>query len=227
MSVDKRVIKKYPNRRLYDTHTSSYITLTDVKQLVLDGIDISILDAKTSEDLTRSVLLQIILEEESGGMPMFSYDVLTQIIRFYGHAMQGLMGNYLEKNMQLFAEMQGRLQEQAKSTMISDNPIFANNNLWGEFMKFQGPAIQNMMGNYLESSTSMFVDMQQQLQDRAKNLFTGFGMPGGPQRAETDSVQPTAAPSTPGAAEATVSTVESEVPVKKPATRRKVVPKSD
>ncbi|MGL6042049.1 MAG: polyhydroxyalkanoate synthesis repressor PhaR, partial [Deefgea sp.] len=111
MSVEKRVIKKYPNRRLYDTHTSSYITLSDVKQLVLDGIDILIVDAKTNEDLTRSILLQIILEEEAGGMPMFSYDVLTQIIRFYGHAMQGLMGNYLEKNMQLFAEMQGRLQD--------------------------------------------------------------------------------------------------------------------
>lgn len=224
MSVEKRVIKKYPNRRLYDTHTSSYITLSDVKQLVLDGTDISILDAKTNEDLTRSVLLQIILEEEAGGMPMFSYDVLTQIIRFYGHAMQGLMGNYLEKNMQLFAEMQGRLQEQAKSTIVSDNPIFANNNLWGEFMKFQGPAIQNMMGNYLESSTSMFVDMQQQLQDRAKNLFTGFGMPGGPQRADVDEVRPTEPPKAavePSPEETTVT------PVKKPTTRRKTAPKPD
>ncbi|WP_410498179.1 polyhydroxyalkanoate synthesis repressor PhaR [Chitinibacter sp. S2-10] len=179
--MDKRVIKKYPNRRLYDTTTSSYITLTDVKQLVLDGIDILIQDAKTNEDLTRSVLLQIILEEEAGGMPMFSYDVLTQIIRFYGHAMQGLMGNYLEKNMQLFAEMQTRLQDQTKSAIGADNPVFSNANLWGEFMKFQGPAIQNMMGNYLESSTNMFVEMQQQLQERAKNLFTGFGMPGGPK----------------------------------------------
>jgi polyhydroxyalkanoate synthesis repressor PhaR len=220
MSIEKRVIKKYPNRRLYDTHTSSYITLSDVKQLVLDGTDISILDAKTNEDLTRSVLLQIILEEEAGGMPMFSYDVLTQIIRFYGHAMQGLMGNYLEKNMQLFAEMQSRLQEQAKSTIVSDNPIFANNNLWGEFMKFQGPAIQNMMGNYLESSTSMFVDMQQQLQDRAKNLFTGFGMPGGPQRAEADGVRPTEPP--------VAATAAPEVPAaKKPTTRRKAAPKTE
>jgi polyhydroxyalkanoate synthesis repressor PhaR len=194
--MDKRVIKKYPNRRLYDTTTSCYITLSDVKQLVLDGIDISIQDAKTSEDLTRSVLLQIILEEEAGGMPMFSYDVLTQIIRFYGHAMQGLMGNYLEKNMQLFAEMQSRLQDQTKSTMGTDNPLFSNSNLWGEFMKFQGPAIQNMMGNYLESSTNMFVEMQQQLQERAKHLFTGFGMPGGPKSpsAGDDALHPTAPP---------------------------------
>ena len=220
MIIEKRIIKKYPNRRLYDTHTSSYITLSDVKQLVLDGTDISILDAKTNEDLTRSVLLQIILEEEAGGMPMFSYDVLTQIIRFYGHAMQGLMGNYLEKNMQLFAEMQGRLQDQAKSAMVGDNPMFANNNLWGEFMKFQGPAIQNMMGNYLESSTSMFVDMQQQLQDRAKNLFTGFGMPGGPQRTETDGVRPTEPPSAAKVAETPVVPVAKKAPV-----RRKAAPK--
>ncbi|MEJ2791848.1 polyhydroxyalkanoate synthesis repressor PhaR [Iodobacter sp. LRB] len=178
MSVEKRVIKKYPNRRLYDTATSCYITLVDVKQLVLDNIDIQIVDAKGGEDITRSVLLQVIMEEEAGGMPMFSYDVLTQIIRFYGNAMQGVMGNYLEKNMQLFAEMQGRLQTQAKSVITGENPMLSNANLWGDFMKFQGPGMQSMMNNYLESSTSMFVDMQQQLQDRARHLFTGMGMPG-------------------------------------------------
>lgn len=220
--MDKRVIKKYPNRRLYDTTTSCYITLSDVKQLVLDGIDISIQDAKTSEDLTRSVLLQIILEEEAGGMPMFSYDVLTQIIRFYGHAMQGLMGNYLEKNMQLFAEMQSRLQDQTKSTMGADNPLFSNSNLWGEFMKFQGPAIQNMMGNYLESSTNMFVEMQQQLQERAKHLFTGFGMPGGPKSAPVgdDALHPTAPPpSMPASAEAPETTT-------RPAARKRTTKKA-
>ncbi|WP_228028105.1 polyhydroxyalkanoate synthesis repressor PhaR [Chitinibacter fontanus] len=218
--MEKRVIKKYPNRRLYDTTTSCYITLADVKQLVLDGIDIAIQDAKTNEDLTRSVLLQIILEEEAGNMPMFSYDVLTQIIRFYGHAMQGLMGNYLEKNMQLFAEMQSKLQDQTKSTLGADNPMFSNANLWGEFMKFQGPAIQNMMGNYLESSTSMFVEMQQQLQERAKHLFTGFGMPGGPKAAPAgnDTLHPTAPPSAPDADE--VAVVESKVPPRKRATKK-------
>ena len=174
---DKRVIKKYPNRRLYDTATSCYITLDDVKQLVLDNVDIVVEDAKSHEDITRSVLLQIILEEEAGGAPMFTYDVLTQIIRFYGHAMQGLMGNYLEKNMQLFSQMQARLQDQAKSVYGSDNPMAGNANLWGEFMKFQAPAMQNMMTSYLEQSTNMFVEMQQQLQDRAKNLWSGFGFP--------------------------------------------------
>lgn len=177
MTAEKRVIKKYPNRRLYDTATSCYITLADVKQLVLEQVDVQVLDAKSGEDITRSVLLQIILEEEAGGMPMFSYEVLTQIIRFYGHAMQGLMGNYLEKNLQLFTEMQGRLQDQAKTALNGEQPLM-NPNIWGDFMKFQGPALQNMMSNYLESSTTLFVDMQQQLQERARHLFTGFGMPG-------------------------------------------------
>ncbi|MDR3426306.1 MULTISPECIES: polyhydroxyalkanoate synthesis repressor PhaR [Silvimonas] len=200
MSVEKRVIKKYPNRRLYDTATSCYITLVDVKQLVLDQIDVQVLDAKSGEDITRSVLLQIILEEEAGGMPMFSYDVLTQIIRFYGHAMQGVMGNYLEKNMQLFTEMQTRLQDQAKNALGGENPML-NPNVWGDFMKFQGPALQSMMGKYLESSTTLFVDMQQQLQDRAKHLFTGFGMPGyGRDGSPVDPNEPE--PSSPPAADA-------------------------
>src|SRR3546814_13256887 len=101
-----RLIKKYPNRRLYDTQTSTYITLADVKQLVLASEEFQVVDAKSGDDLTRSILLQIILEEESGGMPMFSSNMLSQIIRFYGHAMQGIMGSYLETNIQAFMEIQ-------------------------------------------------------------------------------------------------------------------------
>src|SRR5262245_36166481 len=101
-----RLIKKYPNRRLYDTQTSTYITLADVKQLVLASEAFQVVDAKSGEDLTRSILLQIILEEEGGGVPMFSSNMLAQIIRFYGHAMQGIMGSYLEKNIQAFMEIQ-------------------------------------------------------------------------------------------------------------------------
>jgi len=102
----ERVIKKYPNRRLYDTDTSSYITLAEIKQLVMDNEVFSVRDAKTGEDLTRSILLQIILEEEANGSPMFTAPVLSNIIRFYGHAMQGFMGGYLEKNMQALMDMQ-------------------------------------------------------------------------------------------------------------------------
>ncbi|MDT7515991.1 polyhydroxyalkanoate synthesis repressor PhaR [Rhodoferax mekongensis] len=102
----QRVIKKYPNRRLYDTDTSTYITLAEIKQLVMDSEAFMVVDAKTGDDLTRSILLQIILEEEANGSPMFTTPVLSSIIRFYGHAMQGFMGGYLEKNMQALMEMQ-------------------------------------------------------------------------------------------------------------------------
>ena len=105
-SSTDRVIKKYPNRRLYDTDTSSYITLTEIKQLVMDSEAFVVRDAKTGDDLTRSILLQIILEEEAHGSPMFTAPVLSNIIRFYGHAMQGFMGCYREKNMQALMDMQ-------------------------------------------------------------------------------------------------------------------------
>ncbi len=168
MNAEKRVIKKYPNRRLYDTSTSSYITLVDVKQLVLDSVDIQVLDARTSEDLTRSVLMQIIMDEEAGGAPMFSYDALTQLIRFYGNAMQGLMGNFLDKNLELFMQMQNKVGEQAQSVITGESPVFSNPQLWGDFMKFQGPSLQKMMGDYLESGASMFMEMQQQMQEKVQ-----------------------------------------------------------
>ena len=92
MAKPIRIIKKYPNRRLYDTANSGYITLADVKQMVLEFIDFQVIDAKSGDDLTRGILLQIILEEESAGMPMFSSEMLSQMIRFYGNALQGIMG---------------------------------------------------------------------------------------------------------------------------------------
>ncbi len=115
MATATRLIKKYPNRRLYDTQTSAYITLVDIKQLVLENEDFRVLDAKTNQDLTRGILLQIILEEEAGGTPLFSSTMLTQIIQFYGHATQAMMGSYLEKTMQAFVEIQHRMQDQSKT----------------------------------------------------------------------------------------------------------------
>ena len=100
------MIKKYPNRRLYDTATSSYITLNEVKKMVMDHADLVVQDAKTQEDLTRSILLQIILEEETAGVPLFSENALANIIRFYGHAMQGHMGQFLESNVQQMMDFQ-------------------------------------------------------------------------------------------------------------------------
>ncbi|MBC7958212.1 MAG: polyhydroxyalkanoate synthesis repressor PhaR [Cytophagales bacterium] len=168
-----RILKKYPNRRLYDTRTSSYITLTDVKKMVLEGQDFVVRDAKTSDDLTRSILLQIILEEESGGVPMFSSQMLAQIIRFYGHAMQGMMGSYLEKNLQTFTDIQKRLTDQSKGLL---EPAVMNPEVWTQFLNGQAPGVQNLMGNYLEQSKSMFTQMQEQMAKQAETLFPG--MPG-------------------------------------------------
>jgi len=175
MAEELRLIKKYPNRRLYDTATSSYITLADVKALVLEQVQFKVVDAKTNEDLTRSILLQIILEEESAGAPMFSSDMLSQIIRFYGNAMQGMMGSYLEKNIQTFMEIQRKLQEQSLSK-FGDSPM-GGADAWSQFIKMQGPSIQGLMGSYLEQSATTFVEMQQQLQKQARNIFTGFPFP--------------------------------------------------
>ncbi len=99
-----RIIKKYPNRRLYDTSTSSYVALADIKQLVMHHDAFRVIDAKSGEDLTRTILLQIILEHESDGSPILTEKVLSNIIRFYGHAMQGFMGSYLERNVQIFMD---------------------------------------------------------------------------------------------------------------------------
>ncbi len=114
---DVRTIKKYPNRRLYDTAISSYITLADVKNLVLDGVEFEVVDAKTKADLTRTVLLQIIAEEEEGGEPIFSADLLAQVIRSYGGSEQNMLTSYLEKSMQLWAEQQRLFREQARTLM--------------------------------------------------------------------------------------------------------------
>ncbi|MCB1994630.1 MAG: polyhydroxyalkanoate synthesis repressor PhaR, partial [Rhodoferax sp.] len=121
----------------------------DVKRMVLAGEDFEVRDAKTAEDLTRSILLQIILEEESGGVPMFSTSMLANIIRFYGHTMQGAMGSMLERNLQAFAEMQKQL------------------------VSGQTPLMQNLMGSYLEQSRAMFDKMQDQMA-QAGTVFPGF-----------------------------------------------------
>ena len=166
-----RILKKYPNRRLYDTETSSYITLADVKKMVLTGQAFVVRDAKTSDDLTRSILLQIILEEETGGVPMFSSQTLAQIIRFYGHAMQGMMGSYLEKNLQTFTDIQSKLAEQSKGLY---DPKVMSPELWTQFLNGQAPVVQGLMGNYLEQSKQMFVQMQEQMAKQAGSLFPGL-----------------------------------------------------
>ena len=108
------VATKTSSAWVYDTQTSTYVTLSDVKGLVLAHDDFKVLDAKTEEDLTRAILLQIILEEEAGGVPLFTTPMLSQMIRFYGHSMQGMVGGMLEKNIQSFIDMQSQFAEQSK-----------------------------------------------------------------------------------------------------------------
>ncbi len=163
----QRIIKKYPNRRLYDTDTSTYITLTEVKQLVMDSESFVVRDAKSNEDLTRSILLQIILEEEAGGAPMFTEAVLANIIRFYGHAMQGFMGSYLEKNVQAFTDIQTKLTEQSKGVTPE---------MWAQFMNMQNPMVQGMMGTYAEQSKTVLDKMQEQMQKQTEQMLGAFGL---------------------------------------------------
>jgi polyhydroxyalkanoate synthesis repressor PhaR len=136
-----RVIKKYPNRRLYDTEISSYITLEDVRQLIVSCEDFEVRDAKTGDDLTRAVLLQIIAEHEQDGQPMLSTQLLSQIIRFYGDSLQGFMGSYLERSMQLFLEQQQQFRSQLNN-LLGQTPwtmlnqlTERNMDLWKDFQQ--------------------------------------------------------------------------------------------
>ena len=172
-----RVLKKYPNRRLYDTQTSSYITLSDVKRMVMEGEPFEVRDAKSSEDLTRSILLQIILEEEASGAPLFTSQMLSQIIRFYGHAMQGMMGAYLEKSMGAFVDIQNTFQEQSKAFYDGKN-LPTSPELWAQFMQVQTPMMQGMMSHYIDQSKNLFVQMQEQMQQQARSVFQTFPFPG-------------------------------------------------
>jgi|SRR5215469_5698512 len=123
-----RTIKKYPNRRLYDTVESRYITLSDIRRLVIDRIDFVVIDKKSQEDITRSILLQVIAEQEHGVEPLMSRDFLSQIIRSYGGATQGMIGSYLEQSLKLFAGQQRDARERAKGVGDAE-PVLPVNNL--------------------------------------------------------------------------------------------------
>ena len=150
------------------------ITLSDVKQLVLDQEEFKVVDAKSSDDLTRQILMQIILEEEQEGQPMFTPPVLSQIIRSYGNAMQGMMGSYLEKNIQAFIDIQSKLQEQSKA-FYDTNKIGPD--MWAQFVNMQAPMLQSMMSSYIEQSKDLFMQMQENMSKQARSMFTGFQFP--------------------------------------------------
>ena len=167
-----RVIKKYPNRRLYDTDSSTYITLAEIKRLVMASTPLVVRDAKTGEDLTRSILLQIILEEEAAGGPVFSEAVLANIIRFYGHAMQGYMGSYLENQLQFFMDWQSRMGEQHQKSLTPET--------WSQFMQWQAPLMQNMFAGFMNPSQNMLGQMQEQMQKQmqktTEQMWGVFGL---------------------------------------------------
>ena len=177
---DDRLIKKYPNRRLYDTQTSTYVTLSDIKSLVMGNEVFKVVDAKTEEDLTRNILLQIILEEEAGGAPVFSTQMLSQIIRFYGNSMQGLMGNYLEKTMQSFVDIHNKLGDQTKGLGAGSTP-----EAWSKMMNLQNPLMQGLMGNYMEQSKDLFIKMQEQVKG-SQNIFGNFPFSPQPNKTEKE-----------------------------------------
>lgn len=128
MTNDKRIIKKYPNRRLYDTVESKYITLDDVRHLVINGVNFCVLDKKSGEDITRNILLQIIIEQEDEGEPIFTTDVLQQIIGFYGNSVQNLASDFIERSIALFREQQELVQKQL-NTAVEGTPMEAFANL--------------------------------------------------------------------------------------------------
>ncbi len=132
-----RIIKKYPNRRLYDTELSRYITLANIRDLVMKGITFKVIDTNSSDDLTRSILLQIMLDEESGDEPLFSPNMLAQIIRFYGGTSQGAFARYLEQSLTLFVDQQERISESLETDPVEAITDLAESNLkvWSEMQR--------------------------------------------------------------------------------------------
>ena len=141
-----RIIKKYPNRRLYDSYTSSHVTLADIRQLVQEEVVFQVVDAKSGEDITRSILLQIILEAESDGNPIFTSGMLSNIIRFYG-PFQGVLGSYLDESIQSVIDIQAQTGAQSSQA-------------WAEFMQGQVPMMQDMMRQYVEQSRALYMNTQ-------------------------------------------------------------------
>ena len=173
---EPRVIKKYPNRRLYDTAISSYITLEDVKQLVLERAEFHVIDARTNTDITRGILLQIISEQEEQGSPIFTTDVLAHIIRFYGDTLQGMMGNYLEKSLQAFVDQQHLFREQMRSFMgMGKNPL-------------------TMITDLVEHNLSLWKSVNERLQKPYFPMVGGETASSPPSTAATSDPAPATAP---------------------------------
>jgi len=155
-----RIIKKYPNRRLYDTEVSRYITVADVRDLVMRGVEFKVVDANSNADITRPTLLQIIMEQEAGGEPLFTADILSKMIRFYGDSVQGVFSTYLEKSLELFVEQQAQLQRQVRNMMGSNTPF-------------------ELMADLTQRNVEIWRDMQ-------RNFLKAAGVKVPPERGQAD-----------------------------------------
>ena len=142
MQNTQRIIKKYPNRRLYDTEISAYVTLGELRQLVMDNDDFQVVDAKTGQDITHNVLLQIITEQEHSNPPMFSNQFLAQLIRLYGNSMQVPFADFLQSSMSMFTQQQKELQDRFNKTA---DPFQALNALTGHNLELWRK-MQNLSG---------------------------------------------------------------------------------
>lgn len=166
-----RVIKKYPNRRLYDTEISRYITLEEIRQLVLRGEAFTVIDKRSGDEITRTILLQVISEQEEGGDPIFSTKVLRNIIRFYGDSMQSTMSSYLELSLEFFNEQQGQFKDRLRRMLDVNNPLAALK----EMSQHQLPIWRSVRREFLKNLTP----------DRDKSTESKSGLPGKPSKKHT------------------------------------------
>lgn len=173
--VETRIIKKYQNRRLYDTATSMYIVLSDIKDYVVAGEIIKVVDVKTEQDVTRSVLLQIILEEEVNGAPMFSDDFLFQVIRFYGKTFQPSISPFLENGIELFQKLQKQFYEQVNNNPSTNN-VAGGIEMWNDFLG-KNSRIENNLKDYIENSANTFLKMQESLKKQTENMLNYIPFP--------------------------------------------------
>jgi len=171
-----RIIKKYQNRRLYDVTTSTYVVFDDIKQIIIGGEEIRVVDVKTEQDVTRSVLLQILLEEEMHGMPVLSNEFLYQIIRFYGKGFNTSLGPFLEQGLDLFRKMQKQFYEQIRD-IYGKEKLSSGVELWKEFIKNHGPEIEDIIKEQMQNNTNAFLRMQEQLHKQTRQLFDYMQLP--------------------------------------------------
>jgi polyhydroxyalkanoate synthesis repressor PhaR len=171
---ERVVIKKYANRRLYNTASSSYVTLEHLSEMVKKGVDFVVFDAKTNEEITRSVLTQIIFEEESRGQNLLPIQFLRQLIRFYGDSMQALVPSYLELSLDSFTQQQERMRKQFADTLGMGGVVGIGGLGKGGLGYFEEQVRQNMM-----------------LFDRAMKMFSPFAFPAQPGAAASSEPQPT------------------------------------